>query len=208
MSRWEPGTQIHWIYRGKRHGIDYVRPMTVVRDDEAGLVAWLAPGTQLIRPVLPDGRNIRDLGIDDGRWHHRRVAKLDVWQGGGTLKVAPAGRPWSVWHFWNPDGSFKCWYVNLENVHERDVPGRTTRTEDCVLDLVVTPDRDVRRKDDDELEAAQRNGIYDARRVAEIESYAEDAAKVIAAWESPFSDNWPNWLPDPTWPLPPAPVIE
>jgi hypothetical protein len=28
--------------------------MTVVRDDAAALVAWLAPGTPLIRPVLPD----------------------------------------------------------------------------------------------------------------------------------------------------------
>ena len=35
--------------------------MTVVQDDAAELVAWLAPGTPLLRPVLPDGRELRSV---------------------------------------------------------------------------------------------------------------------------------------------------
>ena len=61
---WQPGTTIEWVYEGTGRHADKpnVRPMTVVRDDEDGLVAWLAPGTPLIKPVLVDGRETRYAG--------------------------------------------------------------------------------------------------------------------------------------------------
>ena len=53
---WAPGTTIEWVYEGTGRHADKpnVRPMTVVRDDADGLVAWLAPGTPLLKPVLVD----------------------------------------------------------------------------------------------------------------------------------------------------------
>lgn len=44
MTFWDPGTQIRWCYG--EAGSDFVNPMTVVRDDEAALVAsgWAVPG--------------------------------------------------------------------------------------------------------------------------------------------------------------------
>lgn len=206
MSYWQPGTQIQWIYRGRTPGVDNVRPMTVVRDDADGLVAWLAGGTPLIKPVLADGRDVREAGLER-MFLEPRVAKISSWHGQGVLKVAPAGRPWSIWHFWKPGGEFSGWYVNLERPHRRDVAGRTTTTEDCVLDLWVTPDRVVRRKDEDELAMALRVGRFDAAGIAEIESYAAAAEREIAAWAPPFSEDWRGWRPDPSWPLPPAPVL-
>jgi hypothetical protein len=205
MTYWSPGTQIHWIYRGRTSGVDNVRPMTVVRDDADGLVAWLAGGTPLIKPVLADGRDVREAG-PEGMFLEPRVAMLSRWHGHGVLKVAPAGKPWSIWHFWAADGSFTGWYVNLERPHRRDVAGRTTTTEDCVLDLWVTPDRAVRRKDEDELAMALRVGRFDPPMVAEIESWAKLAEQDVAAWTSPYSDGWRDWQPDPAWPLPPAPT--
>jgi len=202
---WSPGTQINWIYESPRHGIDNNRPMTVVRHDEAGLVAWLAAGTPLVKPVLTDGRDVRDAGLAE-MFTGPRAAKLATWRGAGILKVAPAGKPWSIWHFWHADGTFSGWYVNLEDPHERDLERRTTRTRDCVLDLWVTPDRIVRRKDEDELEMALQVGKFDAARVAEIESWADEAEKEIAAWGPPYDENWRDWLPDPVWRLPPAPT--
>ena len=62
MSYWQRGTQIHWTYLGRRHGIHNVRPMTVVEHDADRLVAWLAGGTPLVKPVLADGREVRDAG--------------------------------------------------------------------------------------------------------------------------------------------------
>jgi len=202
---WEPGTQIHWIYEGRRHGIDNVRPMTVVRHDADALIAWLAPGTPLVKPALPDGREVRTAGLEE-MFTGPRVAKHATWHGAGVLKVLPAGRPWSIWHFWDDDGTFAGWYVNLEDLHLTDVAARTTTTQDCVLDLWVTPDRAVRRKDEDELEMAFKVGRFDAARVAEIESWADAAEKEVAAWGPPYDENWRNWRPDPAWPLPEAPT--
>jgi Protein of unknown function (DUF402) len=202
---WSPGTQIQWIYLGRRHGVHNVRPMTVVEHDEHRLVAWLAGGTPLVKPVLPDGREVRTAGLHE-IFVGPRVAELAVWHGTGVLKVSPAGRPWSIWHFWRPGGSFSGWYVNLETPHERDLAARTTTTEDLVLDLWVTPDRSVRRKDEDELAMALKVGKYDEARVAEIEGYADAAEREITRWGPPFNEDWRHWRPDPTWPLPPAPT--
>ena len=206
MSYWQRGTQIHWTYLGRRHGVHNVRPMTVVEHDADRLVAWLAGGTPLVKPVLADGREVRDAGLDE-MFTAPRVAKLSTWHGTGVLKVAPAGKPWSIWHFWRPNGSFSGWYVNLETPHERDIAARTTTTEDCVLDLWVTPDRSVRRKDEDELEMAHKVGRFDQAQVEQIESWAADAEREIAEWGPPFDEDWRHWRPDPGWPLPPAPPL-
>lgn len=202
---WTPGTQIQWIYLGRRHGVPNVRPMTVVEHDEDRLVAWLAGGTPLVKPVFPDGREVRTAGLEE-MFVGPRVAELATWRGTGVLKVAPTGRPWSIWHFWQPDGRFSGWYINLETPHERDVTARTTTTEDLVLDLWVSPDRTVRRKDEDELAMALKVGKFDEERVREIEAYAAEAEQEIRAWRAPFNEAWKHWHPDPSWPLPPAPA--
>jgi hypothetical protein len=204
---WKPGTTIQWIYEGTgRHSAKpNVRPMTVVRDDEAGLVAWLAPGTPLIKPVLADGREMRLAGPRD-MFTADRVLKLDVWRGTGILKVAPAHKPWSVWHFWAADGTFRGWYVNLEAIHHRDTAARRTSTVDYVLDLWVNPDRTVEWKDEDELEGAVASGRFTTAEADRIIADGHAADKVIAEWASPFADGWRDWRPDAGWRLPPAPT--
>ena len=63
----------------------------MIRDDEAGLVAWLAAGSRVLRPVLADGRDLRavPLGERFDSERHGRANRLDVWRGCGILKVAP-----------------------------------------------------------------------------------------------------------------------
>ncbi len=204
---WQPGTHIWWHYRRRTwlpgHP-ETVRPMTVVRDDADGLVAWLAPGTPVLRPVLTDGRDLRAVHVDDWyRVRDDRALKQDAWRGPGILKVAPTGVPWSVWLFWLPDGTFRNWYVNLEDVHVRDE--LRVVTQDHVLDVVVQPDRSVRWKDEDELAAAVRWGRYDAADAKEFEKDARAVEEVVARWDSPFRDGWEDWQPDPHWPLPALP---
>ena len=106
---WTPGETIVWRYTNPRHTTETVRPVRVVRDDADGLVAWLAGGTPLLRPVLADGSDLRAVPVAE-RFDvhvHGRANRLDVWHGHGILKVAPAGVPWSVWLFWNADDGFR-----------------------------------------------------------------------------------------------------
>ncbi|MEV5966669.1 DUF402 domain-containing protein [Kribbella sp. NPDC051952] len=204
---WEPGTTIEWIYEGTGRHADKpnVRPMTVVRDDEDGLVAWLAPGTPLIKPVLADGRETRHAG-PIGMFTEERVLKLDVWRGTGILKVLPPEKPWSVWHFWDDDGSFRGWYVNLETPHVRDTEARRTSTVDHVLDLWIQPDRTIEWKDEDELEGAVTAGRFTAAEAKAIIADAHAAIRDIEAWTSPFADGWKDWTPPPHWHIPVAPT--
>ncbi len=176
--------------------------MTVVRDDADGLVAWLAPGTKLLRPVLPDGRDLRDVGPVE-MFSAGRALQRDTWRGTGVLKVAPTGRPWSVWCFWADDGSFRGWYVNLEDPHRRDGAGIVTQ--DHVLDLWITPDRIVHWKDEDELEGAVAAGRYSAADADRFRADARAVEQLVSRWESPFADRWEAWRADPSWRVPELP---
>ena len=202
---WPPGETVLWRYTRPRHPSESVRPMRVVRDDADGLVAWLAPDTPVLRPVLADGTDLRAVPVAE-RFdvdRHGRANRLDVWHGHGILKVAPTGVPWSVWLFWNADGDFRGWYVNLESVHERG--DHEVVTQDHVLDVVVTPDRRAQRKDEDELAAAVSAGRFTAPEAAAIEQDAADVEDVVRRWGPPFCAGWERWTADPNWPLPQLP---
>ena len=194
-----------WRYRRIVPGFvgpETLRPVTVVRDDAEGLVAWLAPSKSVLRPVLPDGRELRSVPAEQ-MFRAERALRLDRWEGHGVLKVAPTGVPWSVWCFWNPDWSFRGWYVNLEDVHRRDA--RSIATQDHVLDVWVDADRSVRWKDEDELEAAVVAGRFTAEQAAAFRNDAREVEACVAAWGLPFRDGWEHWRPDPSWPVPELP---
>src|SRR4051812_12704495 len=105
MRRYLPGDEL--VLRHLHHGrVVGALPMRVVADDEA-LVTWMAPRTRIAYPV----------GVVDGdllplaRW---RVEER-LWLGNGVLHVLPPGRAHSIIHFRNDDGSFRGWYVNLQD---------------------------------------------------------------------------------------------
>ena len=87
-----PGDVVQWRYATR------CDPMRVVRDDERGLVAWLADGTDLLSSAPGDGLALRDKPLAE-RFLGERVPVIRAWQGGGILRIAPTGRPWSVWVF-------------------------------------------------------------------------------------------------------------
>lgn len=202
---WSPGEVIHWHYR--RPGALFengpvlrqnVYPMRVVRDDHRGLIAWLAPGTMGIAPVRADGRPLaRGPGVEFG--YEWRMAQRP-WLGTGTLRIAPAGMPWSVWLAWRPDWEFVDWYVNLEDAHLRDARG--VYTCDHVLDLILKPGGQSLRKDEDELAAALEQGRFDAGQVQAIEANARVAADSMVNRDWPFAPQWCDWRPDPEWSVP------
>jgi hypothetical protein len=195
---WDPGTIISWRYWPRA-----LMPVRVVRDDSAGLVAWLAPQTPVLRSVLANGDDIRSVPLGPARFTTARASKRGVWHGPGILMIAPTGVSWSVWVFWDDEGRHRNWYVNLEQPHVRDKENVYSR--DHVLDLVIHPDRRLVRKDEDEFAAAVEAGRFDADLAAQIAAAANDVEGVVAAWESPFCDGWELWRPDPEWLLPDLP---
>ncbi|WP_166350770.1 DUF402 domain-containing protein [Phytoactinopolyspora limicola] len=156
-----------------------------------------------MRAALPDGRELRHAPLHE-RHQHPRASERDVWRGNGTLKIAPTGRPWSVWLFWDDHWHHLCWYVNLEDVHVRDDAGIVTR--DHELDVVIRADGSTKIKDEDELDAAVAAGRFTAADAASFHHHARDILGIARARGAPFDDDWPLWRPDPGWPLPQLPV--
>lgn len=200
MTFWKQGTQIMWRYG--QPGLDFAAPMTVVRDDEQGLVAWLAAGTAVLKLVREDGRDLR-ADRSDGFLVPRRQVR-SVWRDHSVLRVYQPGRRWSVWHFFHgASGAFEGWYVNIEDPHVRT--DRTTRSRDHVLDIWVEPDRTIERKDEDELVLAVEQGRYSQDQANRITAIADEVEDLIRLWAPPFCDGWESFRPDPTWALPALP---
>ena len=203
---WPAGHEVLRRFRRPDSLAEGVQPCRVVRDDEKGLVLWLTPGTPVLRPVLADGRDIRDVPLSQrfDYYRHGRATRLDTWRGQGLLGIAPPDVPWSVWLFWTEDWEFQGWYVNLEALQERG-HGESV-TEDHILDLIVAPDRSVVWKDEDELKAAVLGGRFTDEQAEQIRADGRAAAAVVAAWGSPFCDGWESWRPDAAWPVPTMPA--
>lgn len=161
-------------------------------------MAWLAAGMPVLRPVLPNGSELRSVGAEE-MFNAGRAALRDRWRGPGILKVAPTGMPWSVLIFSDPRG----WYVNLEDIHQRTADA--VYTQDHVLDLWVDTKRRVTWKDEDELEAAVIAGRYSVADARQFRADADAVVERIGRWASPFSDGWEQWKPDPAWPVPGLP---
>jgi hypothetical protein len=209
---WPAGTQIIWREGDGPLGtgatvVDtsvphFAQPLTVVRDDAGALVGWLPTGTPVLRAARADGLGKRD--------DPRTLFTADLVQERGVhasfdqLRVAPTGRPWSVWVFFTEGtGEFAGWYVNLERPHVRDE--HAVYTSDHVLDLVIEPDRSMVRKDEDELTIAVEQGVFDAAAAAAIEADAAAVEALVAGWGSPFCDGWERFRPHPAWPFPTLP---
>lgn len=207
MTFWPTGTQIMWREGSGPLGTGplvhdpsvphFAAPVTVVRDDPTGLVVWLPIGTPVLRAARADGRGKRD--DPDTLFTAPLVLEPGVHAIHDQLRIAPTGRPWSVWLMFS-GGVLRSWYVNLERPHLR--AQYAVLTSDHVLDLVVAPDRSVTLKDEDELLLAVSQGVFSPDDAAAISADAETVAALVASWASPFCDGWEYFRPDPAWPIP------
>jgi len=209
---WSAGTQVMWREGDGPLGtgatvVDasvphFAQPVTVVQDDADALVVWLATGTPVLRAARADGLGKRDDAST--LFTAELVQDRGVHACFDQLRVAPTGRPWSVWVFFTEGtGEFAGWYVNLEEPHVRDQ--HTVYTSDHVLDLVIDPDRTMVRKDEDELALAVAQGVFDEADAGAIEADAAAVATLVAAWGPPFCNGWELFRPDPAWSIPGLP---
>jgi hypothetical protein len=58
------------------------------------------------------------------------------------------------------------------------------------------------RKDEDELELAVAQGVFDTDTATAIKTDCAEIEAIVADWGSPFCDGWESWTPDPAWPIP------
>jgi hypothetical protein len=189
----EPGSVVSWHYG---LSADVLR---VVRDDERGLVAWLPSGSEQLASQPVDGRHLRDRPLAE-RFTAPREFRRRHWQGPGVLRIAPTGKPWSIWYFREDDGSFAGHYVNLELTHERPADGSgRIHTRDLILDLWLE-NGDTWLKDADELEAVVEVGQFTRAQAEVVRDIAEQARREQIdprAW--PLDEGWEDWQPPSAW---------
>ncbi len=188
-----PGDVLTWHY-----GLS-ADTLRVVRDDDRGLVAWLPSDSEQLASLPVDGSGLRDRPLEE-RFTAPRELRTRRWRGAGILRIAPTGRPWSIWYFGDDAGGFDGHYLNLELVHERPADGsRRVHTRDLVLDLWVDA-TGTWLKDADELDAAVVAGRYTDAQAEVVRAAAEQARREQVdprAW--PLDEGWESWRPPAEW---------
>jgi len=179
----------------------FVKPMVVVRDDEAGLLLWMPAGTEIAGLEDEDKRNLHAVPLGEMR-APRLVRKS--WGEKDVLILMPPGAAHSVWWFFRR-GEFVGWYVNLETPYTRHDEG--VDATDLVLDIVVAPDRTWVWKDEDEMEdRIGRPHYFDRDGAGEIRAEGERVIKLIEAGAYPFDGACTDFRADPGWASPALPA--
>lgn len=197
---WNYGDVVLYRY-GRLGQTRFVRVGRVIADDADGLTLWIGPGTPQVESVLPDGRDLRELPLDQ-RFRAPRVRRLTTWRGPGIVQHAPASGDWSVWWFFGDDGRFEGWYGNLESPRVRWETGgcRGVDTADRALDVWITPDRAPRWKDEDEFTVLTgQPGRWSAEQAPAIRADGEHLMTLAADGAPPFDGRWTDYRPDPDW---------
>jgi Protein of unknown function (DUF402). len=174
------------------------RPATVVEDTPDRSVFYVPPVVRCLQARSSDGAEVRiptrEWRLEDARSGHHRV-----------LSFAFPRTPYSVLARWDADtDEFRGWYVNLQApLHRTDV-GFDTR--EHVLDVLIPADRSTWSwKDEDELETAVADGLFTAEEAERFRAAGERAVEQILLREPPFDEDWEDWRPDPSWPIPELP---
>jgi protein associated with RNAse G/E len=193
------------VYRNThRSRVSVVRPVRVVSDDDRGLLIWLAQGSESRQEVAADGRGSRSMPFSEWITQTYELRPAE-WQGPGILMFFPPDADHSVWWFWDENGQFEAWYVNLEKHIVRWDDGAVAGIDivDQDLDVVVAPDRSWEWKDEDEF--AERLAFPDHYWVpdeAAVRAEGRRVIKMAEAGEFPFDGAWIDYRPDPSWLLP------
>jgi protein associated with RNAse G/E len=94
--------------------------------------------------------------------------------------------------------------VNLQEPYRRT--DRGIQAMDMMLDIVVSPDRSWRWKDEDEFEAIVAAGLYSEATVLAVREAAASVIRGIENCSAPFNEPWPEWRPPTGWSVPALPT--
>ncbi|WP_335986729.1 DUF402 domain-containing protein [Glycomyces sp. MUSA5-2] len=169
----------------------------VVADDARGLMTWTAEGSQVMWRTTLNGERVRKFSVDELAVVPTMLSP-GRWAGTNVLWLTPPGASHSIWWFFDADGVFFGWYVNLETPSRRWSGGIDMT--DLVLDIWVRPDRSWNWKDEDEF--AERTGHPDYWSVEEAAPIRAEGERVIALIEAgayPFDGTLTEFKPDSEW---------
>jgi predicted RNA-binding protein associated with RNAse of E/G family len=122
-----------------------------------------------------------------------------------TLWLMEPGALHATWVSFLDNGAHWGWYINLQRPFERTSSGVTTM--DLMLDVLIAADcREWQWKDEDEFQAMIDWGLIDKHEAGAVRAEAERVIARAEAGESPFSDPWPLWKPEPSWGIPELPA--
>ncbi|GAB3281579.1 DUF402 domain-containing protein [Parasphingorhabdus pacifica] len=202
-SWWLPGAEVLYRFWRLDGSLGSVHPARVAADDEDQLLCWVLPGTPIRITTSPDGHDRRRIPLDE-RFSGVRVPARSVWRETSTLRLVYPERWSSVWWFFEPDGTFRNWYVNLEIPLGRD--DRGVDRVDGVLDVEVFPGGRWVWKDEDELEAALAAGRFNEVHLSRLRAEGERMIELAERGTFPFDGTYCDARPDPSWSLPQLPV--
>jgi Protein of unknown function (DUF402) len=184
-------------------------PHRVLTDsgDELVLACW--PGIEMLAPTTwTHWLRTGDVGVREQaipnlaarRWQLEPWTWRDTW----VRSRFGAGEYWSVHQFTGRDHDAGRWYVNFE------LPARRTGigidSFDLLLDLVVDADSlACQWKDEDEYQHGRRLGLISDSLHTRVDEARQAVLALIQARRGPFGRDWPDWRPDPGWPLPALP---
>ena len=199
-----PGT--HVLYRGPHVDdsgatggpvICDVRPMTTVEDSRSRVALFLAAGTPTLMSHPKDPTQPKPWGPD--QWE----LVPSTWNRWNTLFLHARAEWRATWVMWSPEWEFLGWYVNLQEPLWRTHWGFDIR--DLQLDILVSPDRKWRWKDEDDFARSIECGLISA---ANAEATRASAASAIVAIEGgtwPFDATVQDWRPPSQWRMPQLP---
>lgn len=199
---WPSGHDVLYRFWRLDGSLSAVHPARVVASDEDYLLCWVMPGTRIRITTSPDGRKPREIPLPE-RFSGPRVPGWSTWRVHPTLRLVYADRLASVWWFFEPDGTFRNWYVNLELPLGSDAVG--VDRVDGVLDVEVLPDRRWEWKDEDEVVAAVAAGRLDQAQVESLRAEGKRMITLADAGEFPFDGTYCDLRVDPDWPVPQLP---
>lgn len=116
---------------------------------------------------------------------------------GGCLTITDSGSDYSVSLLWEPDWSFRCWYVDIVRPYERTPIGWDFA--DHHLDLIVEASGEIWTKDEDDLAAAVERGEMSTEEAVRAHERVEQVGLLAAQRHGVFSEPWPEWRPEGSW---------
>lgn len=175
-------------------------PVIVVQDTADLLVVYRPPGALSKRRLSLRGDRVTAYERKHKQWSLADATRDDVWM----LKLTIPDEPFSVIAFWNSvDQSFRCWYINLEEVAHRSPVGIDYT--DMILDVIIQPNlKDWYWEDEDELQEAMEEGLISQEKAKSLYAKGIQVRDMIMSGKSVFN-GWEHWRPNLTWTVPSLP---
>ncbi|HUO89648.1 MAG TPA: DUF402 domain-containing protein [Rhizomicrobium sp.] len=188
---WRSGEAIlnRYVWRDK---VYFAGSNIVVEDGKGRTVLYTPMGTPVMRsPIDYTAGTIGE-------------PQLQAWHTTHNLRFLEPGAGYCISAMYGGDSHrFLCWYIDLIEPIRRVRDGFVLW--DLALDIVVAPDLSWKMKDEDHFDRMQEHRWITPGRAAQVRQDAQHAIEWIEKRKPPFSEDWPDWRPDPAWTIPAMP---